>query len=210
MIELKAVQLRKQYTHRRLFSELSFEHRSGVLGIAGANGSGKSTLLRCIAFLQGIDAGEIHWTQEGNTVDREDFRQTIGFVAPSIQFYDELTVQENMDFVQKMSGFDPHSISHNQAHPIDWLAKTQIKDLAQYRYQRLSTGQQQRVKLAIALSRNPSVLFLDEPGANLDALGKDLIKGLLTDLRKKGTLLFLASNDPKELDLCDRILDLDH
>lgn len=67
MIELKAVQLRKQYTHRRLFSELSFEHRSGVLGIAGANGSGKSTLLRCIAFLQGIDAGEIHWNQEGNT-----------------------------------------------------------------------------------------------------------------------------------------------
>ena len=115
-----------------------------------------------------------------------------------------------MDFVQKMSGFDPHSISHNQAHPIDWLAKTQIKDLAEYRYQRLSTGQQQRVKLAIALSRNPSVLFLDEPGANLDALGKDLIKELLNDLRKKGTLLFLASNDPKELDLCDRILDLDH
>ena len=71
MIELKAVQLRKQYTHRRLFSELSFEHRSGVLGIAGANGSGKSTLLRCIAFLQGIDAGEIYWTQEGNAVDRE-------------------------------------------------------------------------------------------------------------------------------------------
>ena len=145
MIELKAVQLRKQYTHRRLFSELSFEHRSGVLGIAGANGSGKSTLLRCIAFLQGIDAGEIYWTQEGNAVDREEFRQAIGFVAPNIQFYDELTVQENMDFVQKMSGFDPHKIPHNQAHPINWLAKTQIKDLAEYPYQRLSTGQQQRV-----------------------------------------------------------------
>ena len=85
----------------------------------------------------------------------------------------------------------------------------QIKDLAEYRYHRLSTGQKQRVKLAIALSRNPSVLFLDEPSANLDALGKELIKYLLADLRVNGTLLFLASNDPKELDLCDRILYLD-
>tara|TARA_B100000575_G_C23143194_1_gene665981 strand:- start:11073 stop:11705 length:633 start_codon:yes stop_codon:yes gene_type:complete len=210
MIELKAVQLRKQYTHRRLFSELSFEHRSGLLGVAGANGSGKSTLLRCLAFLQGIDAGEINWSRKNQEMTREDFRSSIGFVAPNIQFYDELTVQENLDFVQKLSGFGQLSLADNQVTPIDWLDKMQIKDLAEYRYQRLSTGQQQRVKLAIALSRNPSVLFLDEPGANLDALGKELIKYLLTDLRISGTLLFLASNDPKELDLCDHILNLDH
>lgn len=209
MIELKAVQLRKQYTHRQLFSELSFEHQSGVLGVAGSNGSGKSTLLRCLAYLQGIDAGEIHWSRNNQEVSREEFRRTIGFVAPNIQFYDELTVQQNMDFVQKMSGFDPSSRTHNESESTDWLAKTQIKDLAEYRYERLSTGQQQRVKLAIALSRNPDVLFLDEPGANLDALGKELIKDLLVDLRNNKTLLFLASNDPRELDLCDQILDLD-
>ena len=209
MIELKAVQLRKQYTHRRLFSELSFEHRSGLLGVAGANGSGKSTLLRCLALLQGIDAGKIHWSRKQQEMTRQDFRSSIGFVAPNIQFYDELTVQENLDFVQKVSGFGQLSLSDNQVTPIDWLAKMQIKDLAEYRYHRLSTGQQQRVKLAIALSRNPSVLFLDEPSANLDALGKELIKYLLADLRVNGTLLFLASNDPKELDLCDRILYLD-
>ena len=136
-------------------------------------------------------------------------RRTIGFVAPNIQFYDELTVQENMDFVQKMSGLAPSSRTHNESESTDWLAKTQIEDLAEYRYERLSTGQQQRVKLAIALSRNPSVLFLDEPGANLDTLGKELIKNLLGDLRNNKTLLFLASNDPRELDLCDQILDLD-
>lgn len=209
MIELKAVQLRKQYTHRQLFSELSFEHTSGVLGVAGSNGSGKSTLLRCLAYLQGIDAGEIHWSRNNQEVSREEFRRTIGFVAPNIQFYDELTVQENMDFVQKMSGFAPSSRTHNESETTDWLAKTQIKDLAEYRYERLSTGQQQRVKLAIALSRNPDVLFLDEPGANLDALGKELIKDLLVDLRNNKTLLFLASNDPRELDLCDQIVDLD-
>ena len=209
MIELKAVQLRKQYTHRQLFSELSFEHRTGVLGIAGSNGSGKSTLLRCLAYLQGVDAGEIHWSRNNQEVSREEFRRTIGFVAPNIQFYDELTVQENMDFVQKMSGLAPSSRTHNESESTDWLAKTQIKDLAEYRYECLSTGQQQRVKLAIALSRNPSVLFLDEPGANLDTLGKELIKDLLEDLRNNKTLLFLASNDPRELDLCDQILDLD-
>ena len=70
MIELKAVQLRKQYTHRRLFSELSFEHRSGVLGIAGANGSVKSTLLRCIAFLQGIGALQQQQEQAGLEAQR--------------------------------------------------------------------------------------------------------------------------------------------
>ena len=121
MIELKAVQLRKQYTHRRLFSELSFEHRSGLLGIAGANGSGKSTLLRCLALLQGIDAGKIHWSRKDQKMTRQDFRSSIGFVAPNIQFYDELTVQENLEFVQKMSEFGRLSLSDNEVTPIDWL-----------------------------------------------------------------------------------------
>ena len=77
-------------------------------------------------------------------------RRTTGFVAPNIQFYDELTVQENMDFVQKMSGLAPSSRTHNESESTDWLAKTQIKNLAEYRLN--VVHRQQRVKLAIALS----------------------------------------------------------
>lgn len=204
MITLNATNLRKQYTHRRLFSELSFEHRKGTLGIAGSNGSGKSTLLRCLAFLQGIDGGTIQWTDNHEVIERPALRAQMGFVAPNIQLYDELSVLENLEFIEELNTRD----SNRNMSTSDWLMRCQVADLKDYPYQRLSTGQQQRVKLAIALSRNPSVLFLDEPGANLDGPGKQLIREVMDELKQQQTLLLLATNDPKELDLCDHIIDL--
>ena len=204
MITLSATNLRKQYTHRTLFSELSFEHHEGTLGIAGSNGSGKSTLLRCLAYLQGIDRGRIQWTLHGKEVQRTELRAQMGFVAPNIHLYDELSVLENLEFIEELN-IREHS---NKVSADDWLERCQVAELKDYPYQRLSTGQQQRVKLAIALSRTPSVLFLDEPGANLDAAGKQLIKEVIEELKQQQTLLLLATNDPKELDLCDHIIHL--
>lgn len=204
MITLSATNLRKQYTHRTLFSELSFEHQEGTLGIAGSNGSGKSTLLRCLAYLQGIDRGSIQWTLHNKEVQRTELRAQMGFVAPNIQLYDELSVLENLEFIEELN-IREHS---NKVSADDWLERCQVAELKDYPYQRLSTGQQQRVKLAIALSRTPSVLFLDEPGANLDAAGKQLIKEVIEELKQQQTLLLLATNDPKELDLCDHIIHL--
>ena len=204
MITLSATNLRKQYTHRTLFSELSFEHHEGTLGIAGSNGSGKSTLLRCLAYLQGIDRGRIQWTLHGKEVQRAELRAQMGFVAPNIHLYDELSVLENLEFIEELN-IREHS---NKVSADEWLERCQVAELKDYPYQRLSTGQQQRVKLAIALSRTPSVLFLDEPGANLDAAGKQLIKEVMEEIKQQQTLLLLATNDPKELDLCDHIIHL--
>ena len=75
-------------------------------------------------------------------------------------------------------------------------------------FKSLSTGQQQRVKLAAALVRNPEILFLDEPGSNLDAKGHHLVQQIVEEQANADKLVIIASNDPSELELCDNIIEL--
>lgn len=203
MISVQADQLSKTYNRRTVFSGLSFLHEAGILGISGANGSGKSTLLKCLAGLLRPKSGEIIWKQGPEILSKDQVKPLIGYSAPYINLYDELSASENLEFIMEVSGKLKSETAISSI-----LEYVQMKEYSNQLFKELSTGQQQRIKLASALITEPQILFLDEPGSNLDEKGHELVGKIVSDQKKKGTLLILASNDPKEIGLCDRVVNL--
>lgn len=202
MVSLRVTSLEKRYGPKSVFKQVTFSCHSTVLGIAGVNGAGKSTLLKCLSGLLKPTSGTIEWKLKDELLTPKNLKKKSGFLAPYIQLYEDLTVTENLRFIRDLS---PAAALKK---PEELLQKSGGTGLADSLFGELSTGQQQRVKLAAALLHDPSVLFLDEPGSNLDRQGKEVVENLVREYRENGRLVLLASNQPDELDLCDTVLNL--
>ena len=203
MIHLTVSSLYKKYGAVTALSDLSFQATSDIIGISGHNGSGKSTLLKCLAGLLKPTRGEIHWKFDGVVNKKEDLRQHLGFSAPYINLYEEFTVTENLQFIIELRN---RSNTRKIPEILEYFDCLSFKDSL---FGSLSTGQQQRSRLAAATLHDPEVLLLDEPGSNLDQQGRNLVKKIseLYRGRPQG-MLIIASNQKEELDLCNQIIDL--
>ncbi len=203
MISLQVEHLSKKYNQNTVFHDLSFEHEHGILGVSGSNGSGKSTLLKCISYLVRPHSGSIIWKQNEQLMNQKSVKANIGFAAPYINLYAELSLLENLRFLIEAGGS-----AANEGQLLSLLEKVQIPHLKDQLFGSLSTGQQQRAKLAAAFVRNPDILILDEPGSNLDEEGHVLVSNLVNKASKAGKLVFLASNNPAEIALCDEVINM--
>lgn len=203
MISLQVHNFTKKFNRHTIFSDLSFEHTGGILGISGANGSGKSTLMKCMAYLLRPNSGTIIWKQDEEVMNQKLVKAHLGYAAPYINLYAELSVEENLRFLVEAGG---KSAKEDRLSVL--LEKVQIPHLSDQLFGSLSTGQQQRVKLAAALVREPEILMLDEPGSNLDEKGHALVSEIVKVAAETGTLVFLASNDPNEIAMCDTVLNV--
>lgn len=203
MISLQVKDLTKKFNQHLIFEDLSFEHTQGVLGISGSNGSGKSTLLKCLAFLLRPNSGSLNWKKDGEPLNQKNLKAELGYAAPYIQLYTELSVLENLRFLIEAGG-----TKADEDYLEELISQVQIPHLADQLFGSLSTGQQQRVKLAAAMVRQPSVLMLDEPGSNLDEKGHALVSSIVKEAASSGALVILASNDPNEITLCDHVIEL--
>lgn len=205
MISLQVLQLEKSFGSKTIFTDVSFDHSGNALGIAGSNGSGKSTFMKCLAYLLRPNKGHLEWWIDGSPIDKGTFKKKLGYAAPYINLYDELTCRENLGFLAKVR----HERQYE--HEIDnWISKVGLSEVAQQPFGKLSTGQQQRLQLASALFHEPDILMLDEPGSNLDEAGIHLVTEIAETFKEPDKLLIIASNDQDELMLCDRIFSIEH
>ena len=179
-------------------------HDAGVLGIAGSNGSGKSTLLRCMAGLLRPDTGHISWKVDGREISGTVLKEHLGFSAPYVSLYKELTVRENLEFLARLRNIRLADETIRRL-----LERVALDRAGDQLFGQLSTGQQQRAKLASSMFHNPSALLLDEPGSNLDKAGRELVEQISREFGGGDKLLVIASNNEQELALCDRIFSVE-
>ncbi|TNE73884.1 ABC transporter ATP-binding protein [bacterium] len=202
MIQLEVKDLVKRFGKKIILNGVNFSVSSGVFGIAGSNGSGKSTLLRCLSYLMTPTKGEINWKSGSTTLDKTLFKQYLGYAAPYLNLYAEFSAKENLAFHAKLKGIEQKDLSHT----IEEFARlADVRFSLDQAYGSLSSGQQQRVKLLSAFALQPKIVFLDEPGTNLDEAGNAAVRNLIELARKEEVLVLLASNDAQELDLCDSV-----
>lgn len=202
MIQLIAHSLEKKFGRKTVFSGLSINTDTNILGIAGMNGSGKSTLLRCLAGLLKPTSGTVSWMIQQRELERKDLKDHLGYAAPYVQLYEELTVRENLDFIKKVRSLKDNNSLNELLKPIG------AENLTEMHFGDLSTGQQQRIKLAAAIIHEPKILLLDEPGSNLDEAGKDVVKNLVGRFSSQNRMVVIASNQKEELALCNEIIEL--
>ena len=161
----------------------------GGVCVTGENGIGKSTLLRCVASLQRPDRGEIRvfGRPPGSTPDF--WRDVVTTVEPPT-WYPGLTVREHAELVCRAHGQDPEQSGLDEA-----LQRFGLGRHTDAIPPSLSSGQKQRLTLALAVLRPSALLILDEPEQRLDPEGRAYVAGLLGDYVKDGGSLLMASHD---------------
>lgn len=199
-LELKGVS--KRFGAREVFQDISISVGSGCLVVSGRNGSGKSTLLKIIAGLMQPTEGEVVFTSSGEKLPLEIRRSIVGLVAPDLSLYDELSAIENLRFFARVRGIDR---PENDLRAI--LADLGLKGREDDRLGAYSSGMKQRVKYAFAIMHTPPVLLLDEPSANLDKDGVEIVDGIIRRW-KTGGIVVIATNEASELGYADRALEL--
>jgi len=202
-VRLVAENVSRSFGPRRVFGPLSFATEPGrVLGVAGANGSGKTTLVKVLAGLLRPSAGSVRLEDAGRPGSRIGVREAagaIGWCAPDLSLYGELTPAENLEFFARVAGRLPTREELEERIASVGLDPRRLRSI---RTRFLSTGQRQRLKLAYSVLSSPAVLLLDEPGSNLDEAGHRAVTAIVAEQRGRGSVV-LATNDPAELALAD-------
>ena len=169
-----------------------------IVGLLGQNGAGKTTLLECLLGLRAADSGEI--TLAGldlRTQPREALRRVGAQLQPSA-LQDKITPREALRF---------HAALYGVEADVDaLLARLGLDEKADARFDTLSTGQRQRLALALALVHRPALLVLDEPTTGLDPQTRRALHQILRDHRAAGGGVLLSTHDLDEAErLCDRV-----
>lgn len=202
-IRLEIEGVRADYGARPVLRDITLEVGAGeVLVVSGPNGSGKSTLLRLLCGLQRPTAGRIIYYRDQQPYDPSAARPLIGWVAPDLALYRELSAIENLRFFARLRHLRLAECQLEQL-----LALVGLQGRGEDRVATYSSGMLQRLRYAYALLHGPPVLLLDEPTVTLDAAGAAMVEQVVQTQRQQG-LVVIATNDPRELRFADLILRL--
>jgi heme exporter protein A len=166
-----------------------------ALVITGPNGSGKSTLVGILCGLIRPTRGTVRHLVSKEESDRADWRHHLGMVAPAMALYEELSAIENLHFLARVRGLVD---AENRCRSC--LEQVGLDPDRGTLARGFSTGMLQRLKIAQAMLHDPALLFLDEPGSNLDPSGQDWLEGWVRSAVSDGRTVVLATNDRREME----------
>ena len=197
--------------NKKVLNNLSFiiKHRQ-IIGISGESGSGKSTILDLISGLIKEDSGQILINGKEHIVSSNDWQKKIGFVFQDTYLLND-TLKKNIAIGIKDEDIDDKkinfSIKYSQLDKFVSTSKNNIEQNFGDIEQKLSGGQKQRIGIARALYNNPEILILDEATSALDYVTEKKILSILTELKKKCTII-IVSHKENTLKICDKIIEL--
>jgi len=168
-----------------------------VVGLLGPSGSGKTTLMRAIIGSQRTASGTIEVL--GHPAGHRALRHQVGYMAQSAAIYDDLTVEQNLDYFRRVLGSPKSDVDRV-------VAEVGLGSSRGALAANLSGGQRSRVSLGIALLGSPKLLVLDEPTVGLDPLLRKELWELFARLAESGVTLLVSSHVMDEARRCDRLL----
>ena len=191
----------KSFGRRLIFSDINFKwEEKGIFGISGPNGSGKSTLVKIIAGLISPSRGKlIHKNSTGEIIP-EKLHNHLGFVSPYLVLYEEFSAWENLKIFAEIRG-----VTFDEARILFYLNEFLLESRKDDLVKTYSSGMKQRLKFIFALMHSPEVLIFDEPTSNLDDDGKKVVYKIIQD-QGKHVVVIVASNETKDLELCNEII----
>jgi ABC-2 type transport system ATP-binding protein len=196
--------LTKKYGRVTAVDRLNLSIREGtVFGMVGENGAGKTTTLSMLSTLSTPTSG--HAVINGYDVVKNPsaVRHSIGFMPDSFGVYDDLSVDEYLEFYADCYGVDKRVITTRRS---DLLERVGLSDKRSTYVNALSRGMQQRLEIARCLMHDPPVLILDEPSSGLDPRSRMEMRGVLRGLREAGKTVIISSHILHELaEIADEI-----
>ena len=188
----------KRYGEFTAVDNISFTvPRGQIFGLLGPNGAGKTSTLECLEGLRAPDEGILRVGGIDPVRDQRQLRNLIGVQLQSSGMPESITPDEAMRFFCAYHAVTPR---------YDLLDRFGLGGKRSTQFQLLSTGQQRRLALALAVAHEPQILFLDEPTAGLDVASRSELHALMRELQASGTTIILATHDMAEAEeMADRV-----
>lgn len=185
----------------KALDEVRFAVEKGELfGLIGPDGAGKTSLFRILTTLLLPDSGEARVADLDVVKDYRKIRQIVGYMPGRFALYQDLTVEENLNFFATVF----HTSIEENYHLIKDIY-AQIEPFKKRRAGKLSGGMKQKLALSCALIHKPEVLFLDEPTTGVDPVSRKEFWEMLRKLKTQGLTILVSTPYMDEASLCDRI-----
>jgi ABC-2 type transport system ATP-binding protein len=187
---------------------VSFRVAQGeIFGFLGPNGAGKSTIIRILCGLLQPTYGKARVAGLDVERDPEAIRQRLGYMSQRFSLYDDLTVEENIDFFSGIYGV-PNDLRTQRKHTV--LRMANLEDRARTMTRLLASGFKQRLALGCAILHEPPILFLDEPTSGVDPITRRSFWDLLYDLSAAGHTILVSTHHMDEAEYCHRLALIHH
>ncbi len=193
--------IKKSYGETLAVENINFDvNQAELFGLIGPDGAGKTTIFRILTSLILPDEGKAVLNGYDVIQDYKKIRQIIGYMPGRFSLYQDLTVEENLNFFATVFGT---TIEENYDLIRDIYV--QIEPFKKRRAGKLSGGMKQKLALSCALIHKPKILILDEPTTGVDAVSRKEFWDMLKRLKEKDITILVSTPYMDEASLCDRV-----
>lgn len=203
MLAIEVKNLTKKFGNFIAVDRISFVVEKGeIFGFLGPNGAGKSTTIRMLCGILRPSSGSGRVGGYNLMTQPEEIKKIIGYMSQKFTLYQDLTVEENIDFHGGIHRL-PSTIKKERKKWVLAMAGLQGREHSLTR--NLSGGWKQRLALGCAILHKPQILFLDEPTASVDPHSRRDFWDLINYLSEEGTTIFVTSHYMDEVERCHRL-----
>jgi ABC-2 type transport system ATP-binding protein len=200
---VKVNQLTKKFGSFIATNAISFEVKKGeIFGFLGANGAGKTTAMRMLSGLLTPSSGQASVAGFDVSTQAELVKQNIGYMSQKFSLYEDLTIQENIDFYGGVYGLSRQEIK-DRSNGI--ISKFQLESVIHKLVRTIPLGWKQKLAFALALIHKPKVVFLDEPTGGVDPITRRQFWDLIYEAAHDGVTIFITTHYMDEAEYCDRV-----
>ncbi len=173
-----------------------------VYGLLGANGAGKTTTIKMLCGLLPPTVGEVELAGERGLLRSEAVRQQVGYMSQKFSLYDDLTIEENLDFFAGVYQVEPARRQERMRWVLDFAG---LAGRGGQLTRSLPGGWKQRVAFGAAIMHEPRVLFLDEPTSGVDPIARRAFWSMINRLADGGTAVLVTTHYLEEAEQCNRL-----
>jgi len=200
---ISAFNLSKTFGNIEAVKNLSFSVPQGcIFGLLGPNGSGKSTTIRMLCGIMRPSSGTATVLGLDIVNDAERIKMSIGYMSQRFSLYEDLTVDENMEFFGTIYGLSKQNVKIRMNQLTEEMM---LHGRGNQLVETLSGGWKQRLALACAFIHQPRLLILDEPTAGVDPVSRSLFWDILKKLAQKGITILVTTHYMDEAERCDLV-----
>jgi len=205
---VKIENLVKRYKDLIALDHLNLEINKGeVFGLLGPNGSGKTTTINCLLSLLAFDKGSIKLFGKEMTPTSYDIKRKIGIIMQNVAVYDELTVEENIDY---FCGLYINNKAERKKCVEEAIEFVGLSDFRKFYPKKLSGGLLRRLNIACGIAHKPELIILDEPTVAVDPQSRNKILEGIMELNKNGATIIYTSHYMEEVEqICSKIAIMD-
>jgi ABC-2 type transport system ATP-binding protein len=202
-IAIGARHLHKRFGAFHAVNDVNIEVKYGeIYGLLGANGAGKTTTIKILCGLIAPSSGEMELAGERGSLRSSFVRQRVGYMSQKFSLYDDLTINDNLDFFAGVYQVPPDEREEKKRWVLEFSG---LEGRGEMLTGELPGGWKQRVAFGASIMHEPSVLFLDEPTSGVDPLARRAFWKMINQLADRGVAVLVTTHYLEEAEQCNRL-----